>query len=196
MREALRLMRTLLLKRAPLLLAVLALSSQAAPPENELSLGMSMFAFGSFFRGAGPFTGLEATYHRPVASEGFWSAVRIGGGLRTGFPSQAAFFPLEAFVQAQLTAHLGPWEAAAGPELGIGGYARLFRPLALVGETLLSEEDARIGPAFAGFVMAPLRFRLSRVTLSALEVHVASTAPPFGTAVRLQLSLLQVGVLL
>lgn len=196
MREALRLMRTVLLKRAPLLLVVLALSSQAAPPVNELSLGVSTFAFASFFRGVGPFTGIEATYHRPVASEGFWRAVRLGGGLRTGFPNEAAFFPLEAFVQAQLTASLGPWEAAVGPELGVGGYARLVRPLALVGERLISEEDARVGPAFAGFALAPLRFRLSRVTLSALEIHVASTAPPFGTTVRLQLSFLQVGVLL
>ncbi len=179
------------------ILALVALPSLASPPSNELSLAVSDFSFLSFFRGAGPYRGIEATYHRPVRSEGFWRSVRIGGGLRTGFPLEGASIPLEAFVQAQLTARVGIWEAAAGPELGIGGYARLARPFYLAGEVLIAEEDARTGPAYLGFVMAPLRFRLfERFVVSALEAQVGTLVPHFGGAIRLQFSFLRLGVLL
>ena len=172
-----------------------------APPalaraEHELSLGAGSFSYTSFQRSSRPLTTVEVAYHRHMAREGLGRGLRLGGGLRTGWPATSTHLPLEAFVQAQLTARLGPWEPAVGSELGLTGFARLFESKILGTPELRALENERLGPAYVAFVAAPLRFHAGPVVLSALELQLGTSVPFFGQAVRMQLGLLRVGAVL
>jgi hypothetical protein len=172
------------------LLAPPALAQSAS--RNELSLGATTFSYTSYQRPTPGFLVLEAAFHRRLASEGPWSALRLGGGLRTGMPG-GSHFPLEGFVQVQLTARIGIWEAVVGPELGVSGFARL------IGDTLLPKElrdveDSRFGPAYVAFNMAPVRLHFGRVVVSALELQMGTNATVIGSTIRTQLGLLRLGM--
>jgi hypothetical protein len=183
----------LLFPLAGLLLAAAPARAQVAL--HEVSLGTSALTYNSFLRPSAPFLMLEAAYHRRAAAEGPWNALRLSVGLRSGMPADATFVPLEGFLQAQLTAHVGLWEAAMGPELGLSGFARLDYPhRGYPTQDLTQLEDRRLGPLYLGLAAAPLRLRLGRFALSALELQVGTTVPSFGTAVRVQLGLLRLGV--
>lgn len=163
-------------------------------PVQEVSLGASSLTYNSFMRPSVPFTLLEAAYHRRAASEGPWNALRVGAGLRSGMPAQEAFFPLEVFLQAQLTARLGFWEVSMGPELGVSGFARLDYPRrGYPTRDLPDLEDTRLSPVYVAFSTAPLRLRLGRFVVSALEFQVGTSVPSFGAALRVQLGLLRLG---
>lgn len=181
-----------------LLKCLVASLALLAPPalarsESELSLGTGIFSYVSFQRGSPHLTTLELAYHQRLAHEGLGRSLRLGGGLRTGWPASATHAPLEGFVQAQLTARLGPWELAVGSELGLTGFARLVESRILDLSEMRAPEDARLTPAYVAFVAAPLRFHAGPVVLSALELQIGTSMPFFGQAVRTQLGLLRVG---
>jgi hypothetical protein len=180
----------------PLLLALLlppVASAQVHPAVQEVSLGTSALTYNSFLRPSAPFLMLEAAYHRRAASEGPWNALRLGVGVRSGLPANATFFPLEGFLQAQLTARFGIWEASMGPEIGLSGFARLDPNRGFPTRELPNLEDTRISPLYVALSAAPLRFHLGRFSLSALELQVGTTAPSFGAVARVQLGLLRIG---
>src|SRR5262249_48177965 len=125
--------------------------------------------------------------------EGPWSALRLGGGLRTGMPA-GSNFPLEGFVQVQLAARLGIWEAVVGPELGVSGFAKLVDGGTSPTKELRDVEDRRFGPAYVAFGMAPVRLHFGRVVVSALEVQLGTNATAIGSTIRTQLGLLRLGM--
>jgi hypothetical protein len=175
-------------------LALLAPPSLAqSPKQHELSLGATTFSYLSYQRPSAGFMTVEAAYHRRAANEGPWSALRFGGGLRTGMPA-GAHFPLEGFLQVQLSARLGFWEATVGPELGLSGFAKLVTRTFLPMQEQTTLEDERFGPVYVAFAAAPVRLHFGRVAVSVLELHLGTNASSFGSAIRTQLGLLRVGV--
>jgi hypothetical protein len=175
---------------AAMLLATPALAQSA---NHQLSLGVGSLSYNSFRRPSAGFTVLEAAYHRPVGQETPWRSLRIGGGLRTGLPAAASHLPLEGFVQVQLTAKVGVWEVAVGPELGLSGFGKLV-DLPLPADELFAMEDERLGPAYAAFHAAPLRFHFNRFSVSALELSLGTSLSSPGAALRLHFGLLRLGV--
>jgi hypothetical protein len=137
---------------------------------------------------------LEAAYHWRAASEGPWSSLRFGGGLRTGMPASATHFPMEGFLQVQLSARIGLWEAVVGPEIGLSGFSKLSAQATMPTEELRALEDERLGPVYVAFGMAPVRLHFGRVVVSALELQLGTNATSFGSAIRTQLGLLRLGV--
>lgn len=172
--------------------ALLAPPALAQSPDQELSLGATSVYYASFYsRSPTVFTG-EVAYNRALASEGFLSRVRLGGGLRGGLPSKLRPVPLEVYFQARVTARMGIWEAAAGPEVGLSGLGGLYALLA--DNDAGQRESALVGPAYFGFGAAPLRFHLGRVLLSAMEFNLGASAPPMGSASVIRVTLLRLGV--
>ena len=168
--------------------------AQAQGSVREVSLNLTTFSYASFFRPSPSILALEGAYHQRLAAQGPWSALRLGGGLRTGTPTALSHFPLEVFVQAQLSARIGFWEVAAGPELGVSGFARLYAYNLLPYQELNAEEDKRMGPVYVGFSAAPVRLHLGRFLLSALELQLGTGVNAFGSVLRTQLGVVRVGV--
>ncbi|QRN95175.1 hypothetical protein JRI60_39835 [Archangium violaceum] len=177
-------------------LAGLLLSSAAgAEPVQEISVAVSTMIIQSPLRG-GSVTAFEAAYQRPVAEAGLGRAVQWGGGLRTGFPFERASLPLEAFVRARLTARLGFWEVAAGPELGLTGFTRLEDFPLWRGGDLSRRDEALSSSLYLAFGAAPLRLRLGRFVVSLAEVQLGSSLLPAGATTRWQLGLVRLGGML
>jgi|SRR6218665_162535 len=176
-------------------LLLLATTAQAQPARlHELSLGATSFSFISYLRSSAGFSAVEAAYHRRVSSEGPWRALRLGGGLRTGIPASATHIPMEGFLQIQLSARIGPWEAVVGPELGLSGFSKLETQTLVPMQQLKDLEDERFGPVYVAFAAAPVRLHFGRVVVSALELNLGTNASSFGSAVRAQLGLLRLGM--
>jgi hypothetical protein len=172
---------------------LLATPALAQPVNHQLTLGAGTLSYASFRRPSTGFTVLEAAYHRPVGQEAPWRSLRIGGGLRTGMPAAESHVPLEGFLQVELTAKVGAWEPAVGPELGLSGFGKLIR-IPLPADELSGMEDERLGPAYAALHVAPLRLRFGWLALSAMEVSIGTSLTSPGTALRLHLGLLRLGV--
>lgn len=165
---------------------------------HELTLGGVAFSQLSFARRFSPYVGLEAAYRTPLATEGRWNHVLVGGGLRVARkPALPEFtditLPLEVFLQARLRARVGPWEPMVGPELGLSGLSVLYRRI-IPAEGEDPKEQSRLSPVYLAIGAAPLRFRFGRFTVSALEFHVGTISFPHNSAVRLQLGLLHGGI--
>jgi hypothetical protein len=175
-----------------LLLATTAPAEPVRP--HELSLGITSFTFLSYLRSSAGFTAVEAAYHWRVSREGGWSALRLGGGLRTGIPASATRVPLEGFLQVQLSARHGRWEAWVGPELGVSGFAKLETQTLVPLWQLKALEDERFGPVYASFTAAPIRLHFGRAVVSALELSLGTNLSAPGAAVRAQLGLLRLGM--
>jgi hypothetical protein len=175
-------------------LALSAPAARAQSPVREVSLGVSSFAYSSFQRASPGFLALEGAYHQRLGAQGPWSALHLGGGLRTATPVSGANFPLEAFVQLRLSARLGIWEVMVGPELGVSGFARLFQFTLLPLQELRPPEDARLSPVYVAFDAAPLRLHLGRFMLSALELQLGTGVNAFGSVLRTQFGVLRLGV--
>ncbi|OJT25092.1 hypothetical protein BO221_11990 [Archangium sp. Cb G35] len=170
----------------------LAESPAKKAPAQELSAGVTSVFHGSFYSLSPTIYAAEVAYNRALAAEGFWSRVRIGGGVRGGLPDRLVTVPLEVYVQARLTARLGIWEGAAGPEVGVGGMSTLYP---LLGDNDGGHlEDRLVGPMYFGFGAAPLRFHLGPVLLSGLEFNFAATGLPLGSASAIRVTLLRLGV--
>lgn len=177
------------------LAAALALAPAArAEPRNELSVGLSSLSQQSFFRTASGFTLVEAAWMRTAAEQGPWRALQYGGGVRTGWPMEWTHVPLEAFVRVQLSARLGLWEPAIGPEVGVTGFNSLKPTESAWPQGQVRQyEDDRFGSAYVAFGASPLRLRLGRFSLSALQLRVGTQLPRPGSALRVQLGLLSLG---
>lgn len=99
-------------------------------------------------------------------------------------------FGFEGFVGVQFSPIVGRWRPLAGIEVG---------GTTLVSERLQSEPDYRseeytprlqpLGPVYAGFVIAPLRFAIYRITFQSAGIQIATHLPQLGNALRLQLLL-------
>lgn len=181
-----------------LVLSLLPCPTLAAPSAHELSVGAVTSRYDSFIRRTRDQLLLELAYHHRLGKEGFASAVMVGGGLRGGlvtFPTnQFVTVPLEVFATVQLRARMGWWEVAAGPEVGVSGFARLMtmpEPFPLEGAR--DEEQARLNPVYVGMGVSPLRVHLGRFTASALELRLG-TSSLRDSAIRFDIGLLRVGV--
>lgn len=183
-----------------LVLALLPGTALADPGAHEVSVGAVLSHYDSFMRRTPDHQLLELAYFQRLGHEGFASAVTVGGGLRGGlvnFPeNQVVSLPLEVFATVQLRARMGWWEVAAGPEVGVTGFARLMtapKPFPSQGGT--AEEQARLSPVYVGMGVSPLRVHFSRFTASALELRLG-TGSWRDSAMRLDIGLLRVGVTL
>lgn len=181
-----------------LVLAMLPCPALAEPSAHEVSVGAVMSRYDSFIRSTPDHQLLELAYFHRLGREGFASAVMVGGGLRGGlvnFPeNQVVSVPLEVFAAVQLRARMGWWEVAAGPEVGVTGFARLLpapRPFPTQGGN--AEEQARLSPVYVGMGVSPLRMHFGRFTASALELRLGA-ASLSDSAMRFDIGLLRVGV--
>ncbi|HNN92565.1 MAG TPA: hypothetical protein PKI03_09865 [Pseudomonadota bacterium] len=115
--------------------------------------------------------------------------IALSAGLRFLHVDRApAGFAFEGFVGAQLAPIVGPWRPLAGIEIG---------GTSLVSESLQTEPNYSpeeytprlhpLGPVYAGFVIAPLRFAVWHFVFQGGGVQIATHLPQFGNAVRLQL---------
>lgn len=179
-------------------LALLPSTAFAEPSAHEVSVGAVMSRYDSFMRSTPDHQLLELAYFHRLGREGFASAVMVGGGLRGGlvnFPeNRVVSVPLEVFATVQLRARMGWWEVAAGPEVGVTGFARLLTmpaPFPVPGGS--NEEQARLSPVYVGMGVSPLRMHFGRVTASALELKLGA-ASLSDSAVRFDIGLLRVGV--
>jgi hypothetical protein len=172
----------------PVLGLLLSATVAAAAEPNEISAGATTTTYGSYSRGSVRRFGLEVGYLRSIGP-----TLQVGGGLRTAAPLTGAAFPFEVFARGRLVARIGPWEPAAGPELGVSGYTNLDPPPGLPTDRF-ADEQARVSPLYLAFDAAPLRFRvLERFVVSALELQIGVTLTPPGAVSRLQLGLITVG---
>lgn len=172
----------------------LAESPARRSPVQELSVGATSLSYASFYSLSPTTIAAEVSYNRALGTEGLLSRVLVGGGLRGSLPSKMMSMPLEVYLQARLTARLGIWEGAVGPEVGVSGMAVLYP---LVGDNDGGQrEDELVGPVYVGLGAAPLRFHLGRVLLSALEFNFSASAPDTGSASGVRVTLLRVGVTL
>ncbi|HEX8441991.1 hypothetical protein [Archangium sp.] len=173
-----------------LILAAALLPGMAAASGHELSLGGTLLSTSGLSLALPSRPGLEAAY----AYE--FDAWRLGGGVRWS-PTERGNPPLEVYARAQLTANLGVWRPAVGPEFGLSGLsvvapARYGMP----GDYAASRAE-KFGPAYVAIHAAPLRFAFRRVTVSALEVHWGTELLPRpGSMLRIQLGLARLGVML
>lgn len=170
----------------------LAESPEKKSPAHELSLGATSIAYASFYSLSPTIYTADLAYSRALASEGFWSRVWVGGGVRGGLPTRLRSMPLEVYAQARLSARLGIWEGLVGPEFGVGGMASLY-PLLADNDGGNLEKDM-VGPWYFGFGAAPLRFHLGRVMLSGLEFNFGASGPALGASAVIRVTLLRVGV--
>ncbi|OJT21383.1 hypothetical protein BO221_26540 [Archangium sp. Cb G35] len=188
--------------RAPWVPALLALAclmgpgaSAAEPGSHEISLGLTSFGYRSFLRFSPIMYAGELAWHHPLAREGALRGLVVGAGLRGGpVPAYTPVrVPLEGFARLRLRARVGAWEPEAGPEVGLSGFTTVYtRPLPA--ETEDAVEERYFSRVYVAFGAAPLRWRLGRVTLSALEFHVATCSWPPGALVRLHVGLFSAGV--
>jgi hypothetical protein len=97
-------------------------------------------------------------------------------------------FGFEGFVAVQLSPIVGPWRPLAGIEVG---------GTSLSSERLRAEPDygpeeytprlQPLGPVYAGFVIAPLRFAIRHVVFQLGGIQIATHLPQLGNALRLQI---------
>ncbi|HYO68708.1 MAG TPA: hypothetical protein VEU33_21770 [Archangium sp.] len=174
-----------------MILAAVLLPGMASAAGHELSLGGHLFSSSGLALALPNRPGLEAAY---AYETGNW---RLGGGLRWSFTAAGGNPPLEVYARAQLTANMGVWRPAVGPELGLSGLRVVGRPNTGFPPDYPDLRTGHFGPVYAAIHAAPLRFVFGRFTASTLELHWGTllTSRP-GSLLRLQLGLLQVGVML
>lgn len=176
-----------------LLGASVAAAEEPASP-HAYEIGWSQAFFSSFFRATPSastldlgwqFSGLRARTKLPL---------ELSAGLRAAPPSDAVSVPLDLHVGASLVGELGPWSPMIGPRLGISGFATIPpRPDGLPEDIDRVEAD-RVSPLYVAFEASPLRFRWRTFTISALDLEWGATLFPAGTALRLRLGWIKLGV--
>jgi hypothetical protein len=172
------------------LLGFALLGASPGGAEQSVEVGLTTVTYFSFARSTPTRLALEAAYQRSLGdAESPWL---VRGGLRASLPSPTVAVPLDAYAQLLLRARFGLWEPSAGPELGVSGLIGLTRIPWLPGD-LTEVEQTRVSPFYVAFSAAPLRFRFSWLTVSALDLRVGASLAPPGAAMRLQLGLIQVG---
>ena len=175
---------------AALWLIVAAQAPDPTPP--GLSAGVSGLFYGSYNRSAPLTPALELASHVPLRG----APLELFGGFRFASASATVSFPVEVFAGARLVGAFGLWRPAAGPEVGASGFARLPPRGGGFPDDLDALEDQRLSPFYLAFDAAPLRFLVGDLTLSLLEVSVGSSLGVVGTAIRVELSFLNLTVAL
>jgi hypothetical protein len=181
----------------PALGAFVVAASLAAAPElrkesnHRVSIGLAWISWALPLNAVDRLAAELAWSHSPQ-----WlpKGVDLGAGLRVARQDAGAPLPLEGFVGLRLSAQFGAWEPAAGPQVGVSG---LGHPPPRAGRlpTDIDELEADVSsPFFVSFDAAPARFRFARFTVSALELGLGSTIFGRGTATRVEVKLLQVGI--
>jgi len=166
--------------------------AHADAPDHQLAAGAVAFTYLPAVGTTPTCFGGEVSYHFALGLREGAKPFRIGGGVRTAAPLPTV--PLEGFLQTQLQGHLGAWRPAAGPEVGVSGFARF--PVVTTGRPeggFASRRDDALGVGYLAFAASPLRFEFGRWTLVALESHIGASFPPLGGAARVQLGLVQMG---
>ncbi|QRN98127.1 hypothetical protein JRI60_03365 [Archangium violaceum] len=187
------------------LLALLAGGAHAAPPappvkppptppRHELTVGVTSLQYLASQGSSATHHTADIAYHRKLRLGQLPEAVRLGIGVRVGVPDSVTL-PLEAYGRVQLVAKVGPWSPALGPEVGVSGFTRLRRSIESPSypRGLSGALQDRMGPFYAGITLAPLRFVLGPLTLSAAELQTATPLKDPGSALRLQVGLLYLG---
>jgi len=170
---------------APSALVLALLVAEPAP--HGVSLGIGAISYVSIFSGSPGRAGLDLAYERDLSPR--WL---LGAGLRAALPSQRTPVPVELYAQLQLRAAFGAWEPAIGPEFGVSGLTDLGALPDSLPPELNELEQHRVSPLYLAIAAAPLRFRLGRFTLSALELHWGTTLVQPGAAGRFHLGFVRV----
>jgi hypothetical protein len=118
----------------------------------------------------------------------------LGGGVRLATPQGGAPVPLEVYTRALLSARVGPWSPALGPELGYSFLSEVGPRESRLPPDILGLEAKYTGPLYVAVHAAPLRFTFGRFTFSALEVTLGTPITTPATLLRLQVGLLSAGV--
>jgi hypothetical protein len=118
----------------------------------------------------------------------------LGGGLRLATPKGGAPVPLEVYTRALLSARVGPWNPALGPELGYSFLSEVGPRESRLPADILGLESRYTGPLYVAIHVALLRFTFQRFTFSALEMNLGTPITTPSTLYRLQVGLLSAGV--
>ncbi len=173
-----------------LMLAAALFPGMAAASGHELSLGGTLLSTNGLSLALPSRPGIEVAYAYD------FDAWRLGGGVRWS-PTERGDPPLEAYARAQLSANLGVWRPAVGPEVGLSGLAVVTPARYGLPRDYPDSRAELFGPAYVAIHAAPLRFAFRRVTVSALEVHWGTDLLPRpGSILRIQLGLARLGVTL
>ncbi|OJH37423.1 hypothetical protein [Cystobacter ferrugineus] len=176
--------------RSWLLLAAL-LPHAALASEHGLSLGATavLLTNGGVYNVTSPRLGLEAAY---TYGRDAW---RLGGGVRWA-PGGGGSLPAEVYARVLLTAPSGTWRPAVGPEVGLSGLPIIIAPRGGLPDDLAQAQAHKLAPFYVAVHAQPLRFVFRSFTVSALELQWGTPINQPGAALRLQLGLLHLGVVL
>lgn len=163
----------------------------ARAQEHRVSAGVTSVSYGSFFRGTGDQWAADLGWAMTPAF--LPDGMEVGAGLRATTGRTGVTLPLEVYGALRFVARIGPWQPAAGPELGLSGLARFSPRTDGFPGDLDQMEGQRLSPLYVSFGAAPLRFRFGRWTLSALELGLGAPLFPSGTALRTQLGFVSFG---
>ncbi len=96
-------------------------------------------------------------------------------------------FGIEGFVGLHLAPQIGVWRPLAGIEVGATSLiSSSLNPDPYYSPEEYSSKQDSLGSGYAGFVIAPLRFGVRRITFQALGMQLATHLPQWGRALRLQ----------
>jgi len=135
--------------------------------------GYAQLQYSSFERPSRPFQLAELSYQRPAAGPGPLARAPPRRGAAGGPPTPTPPVPVEGFIRAQLTARLGPWEPAVGPEIGFSGLAHLATNNHLPLEEIYHQATALLGPR-----LPVLHRRAPALRVSGLFRASAAGGPP------------------
>lgn len=174
--------------RSWLLLAAI-LPSTALASEHEVSLGATavLLTNGGVYNVTTPRPAVEAAY---AYGRDVW---RVGGGLRWA-PGGGGPLPVELYARLLLSPATGTWRPAVGPELGYSGLPIIVPPPGGLPDDLAQQQAGKLAPFYVAVHAQPLRFVFGAFTVSALELQWGTPLNQPGAALRLQLGLLQIGV--
>ncbi|MCB9743126.1 MAG: hypothetical protein H6740_11040 [Alphaproteobacteria bacterium] len=184
-----------------LALTSLALAEPAPPadakPELSIAAGYSRARWYEDYS-TGTRRGIEA-----AALLRFEPGWELEGGARWLLYDYTRIPPFDLFVCGRASPAIGPWRPAAGLELGFTtSMQRDYLKIATesFGETgvAFSEVEARDDADwfYVQAVAEPLRFRVSRFTISAGSVALGGALPHFGPVTRVELGFARVEVAL
>jgi hypothetical protein len=159
--------------------------------EHDVSAGAVAFWYVRAFAATPIHLGGELAYHLAVGPRDRPPPFRVGGGLRTAAPAPSV--PVEGYLHVQVQGKFGVWRPASGPEVGVSGFTQPTPSTRAPDDGIGSQAVDQVGPAYVAFTASPLRFAIGRWTLSAIDVHLGTTFPPFGGAARFQVGLVQLG---
>lgn len=174
----------------PLLVCTLPLSArgQAGEAPSDKKVTHSVAADYGYFLYLQPGLPISAGGASLLYRARFSVGVSLSAGVRflhvDRLPSGFGF---EGFVSAELAPVIGAWRPLAGFEIG----ATSLQSSSLSPGSSYSPEEYAVkqnplGPVYAGFVIAPLRFAVKRFAFQALGMQLATHLPRWGSAVRLQ----------